>query len=518
MAGIPLEWTNMFRDPPARKGSGIASLPDYAGGTVYESPDGGRQINESYRMLFPGSDESKLARKVGGYRKCQWAYTANHSYSGCVDLIAKSIMTNGESPGTKAWRLSPIVDEDGKPMNGPDPAQKEAFYQFTRNCHPNKSFDALISRLIHDVTKADSAFMEVSLTQIKNPIGVGQPGGLWALAQEQMRCQVDDHGELVQTKPFVQLRDKKDPIFYTWPQILLLTNDGAGGTGYLPQTPADKIEIPIHTSIEAELFVRSYFTSGAKLGMVFENSTWNKPQADAFLKFIQDDWTDSRKGHKPYMLYGGSTLHEAPSTVQEFAQFLAIQQYDVRKICSIFGIDSRIISSPGEGNLGGKGEREQIWLEFILRTVNPRKAAVGQQITHQILLQGFGITDWQFELVQFAGDLDEASRLAAANAYTAMVTDGIVNLQRLADLNTIRAGLNRKLTPITVEELSTMPARVLRGTPDQALADPAQVDSEGQPVKVQPVAKVPTAPAPAPGGATGTRVKKPAAPRTATQK
>ncbi len=228
----------LFRDPPPRRGLGISGLPAPSDDSLYTtSPDNGQEVNESYRLLFPGNAEQQYARKVEGFRKCQWAYSNNHSYSGCVDLITNTVMTNGLTPGSNPWRLVPALDDEGNEIKNPDKAQLTPFLNFAKSCNKNDVFNALIKQMVNDLTKADSSFGEVALTKIKGPLGYGQPGGLSLLDQASMRCRVDEHGDLADDYPFYQLRDKKPSIDFSWPQVLLLKNDGARGKGYLAARP-----------------------------------------------------------------------------------------------------------------------------------------------------------------------------------------------------------------------------------------------------------------------------------------
>ncbi len=441
---------------PPRTGVGVASQ----GGQPFGGYNEQDSVSDALRLLFPGSllFGQVRQRKNRAYEKCLWAYKGNHAYSACVDLIAATVLTNGLQADGCPWRLVPATDRRGNTVENPDEGQPEPFYEFVSTCSRDRSFEALLKVLMHDYVMVNTVYAEIGYNDVVTDSRAGrQPAALWLLPQSEIIPQVDKSGELLEDRPFAQLRDGKNAIFFSWPQIFLARHDSVKGPGILPLTPVDKIEASVESTIEAEKFIRSYFRSGSKMGQIFSNPTWGRPQAEAFLDWIKTNWTDSDQGHQPMAVYDGTTVTAPPKGHNNFTEMLDVERYDVRKICPTFQTDPRLISAPSEGSLGGKGEREQCWSEFLQKAVNPRKRDFAGQFTQQILVQGFGITDWVWELVPFKSSIDEASRSAASSAYVNMINARLLNPMRLSDLNRAREQIDADLLPVEECELQGWP-------------------------------------------------------------
>lgn len=428
-----------------------------------------------------------LSRRA--YAKVQWAYRGHHAYASCVDFITGCALTNGEDPARRVWRIVPVRDRNDEPIKNPDESQLDPVYRFLGECHPNLKFEQLLKPMMTDFVAANALNAEIALSQLLNPYGERQPGALYTLPQIEIIPITDDRGELDRVTPFVQVRPG-EAIKFSWPQSLYMTDGFMAGTGPNPLTPVDSIITPVHSMIEAQKFIDSFFTSGAKLGNIFKlGDNSDEDEAREFLRYLAENYLKSEEGHKPFVLWGDVDIREQPQNAYEFAEFLQIMSALVNVICSRFPLDPRLISAESQGSaLGNKGERQHVWLEALNGPVNRKKKAFGDAFTDRVLHKGFGATDWAFELVPFTSD-DDAERMAQmATAFRTADESGLINFEFPPDLRVARKMFDGEFKELTDDEVSEFFAKAPVPLPLAPFA--------GQP----PQPGVPDAPDPDPNG------------------
>lgn len=443
--------------PPQRRGYGVARSSEsgvWSGASTFGERE---EITDGMLALFAQGSVNKLRGMLSrrAYSRVQWAYRGHHAYASCVDLITGCVLTNGEDPERRPWRLVPRRDERDEPIKNPDESQLPAVYRFLENCHSYLKFEQLLRPIMTDFVAANAVNVEIALSDhLVNPDGLPQPGALYVLPQAEIWPKVDDRGELDRLTPFVQLRPNSKPIPFTWRQSLWITDGYMRGPGPNPLTPVDSIITPVRTMIEAQRFVESYFTSGAKMGLTFKNDEWEKEDAVAFLQFVEENFLSTENGHRPFVLYGGVTMEDLPQNVHELAQFTEIMRAMGNTISSRFPVDPRLISAESQGSaLGNKGERQIIWFEMLSGPVNRKKRAFSTAFTDQVIHKGLGATDWAFELVPFQ-NLEDAERMSQlASAYKTADESGFVNFQFPADLRTARANFDPELKELDDDEV-----------------------------------------------------------------
>lgn len=456
---------------PSRRGYGVAAT----GGSTWSGRDGIEQVNDALLGAYPMSGTSykrQHDRRVAA--RVEWAYKSHYAYASCVDLIAGAMLANGEQPERRGWRVVPARDHRDEPIKNPDERQLEPWFQFVGNCHRYKSFDSLLAPIVVQYVAANHVYAEIALSQLVNPDGEKQPGGLYHLPQAQIYPKVDDHGELDDAFPFWQLRPGQAPKPYRWSQVFWATFDATlQNAGVNPMAPVDTLITPITSAIQAEKFILSYFSSGAKLGTIFKAPKMDEDEALDFLRWLKEHFMDSEKGHQPYVLFGDMEIADPPKTFQEFAQFFELQKQDVNKTCGRFRTDPRLISAQSQGSaLGNKGEREHVWRELLLGPVNERKVSFSAHVTKQFLREGFGITDWNFELVPYRDHVDADRMANIATAYKTAGEAGIFNWKKLTELNQARHRIDSNMPERTQEELDLDAAAGVEAAPAPGLLPP----------------------------------------------
>lgn len=487
-------------DIPKRTGFGVAS----AGGGSWNGPGGPREeINDSMLAMFPMQPMTfRQSQAKRAYHRCQWAYKGNAAYSSCVDLITQSMLTNGEDYNRRPWRLAPARDDHDEPIENPDEAQLEPFFTFVKNCHPNLSFENILTPVITDWNSANNVYVEVALSPILNPYGVGQPGALYLLPQAEIYPKVTPKGELDPSFPFYQLRDGKQETTkaFTWPQIFQAMRGSMRGPGILPLAPVDTIEVPIESTIQAGKLIRSFFRTGFKSGAAFENEKWEQSDAEDFLQFLKQHYTDTEDGHQPMVFWGGVKPATMPQSFVDFEKFIGIINANRNDVCSRFQTNPRlVVAVEARSALGSKGDTQHDWHRFLSSNVNQRKREFSTAFTHQILGQGFGITDWRWELVPYPEFEDAAEFAQIAAGMVAAITGGIINKRSPEDMTIARRRLDSELSEVTQETLDLWEEQNKAAAAD-AMGDAGGQPGEGgqPPPKDDPKAK-PVPPAPVEG-------------------
>lgn len=421
------------RDGAPRSGVGVEWLEP-----TYQRED---DIIRDYAVFFPGNIVPGRTMPNRGPKSWLDVFKKNFAVSSCVRLIATSMLANG-------WELV-ANDEDGE--NETERAQIEEFFA---NCHPYYSFNEILYEALETVVLANHAYVEV----VDNAIG--QPAQLWNLPLANIIPRTDAQGYFRDDGAFVQVNDPRNPGTWTrfdWANVLWLRFPGVRSGGVNPMSPIEMLELPTSSAIESERYIHSFFASGGKFGMIIENEQWDQAQAEEARRYYERLYSDSSYGHRMMFLYDGSTLKEPPRQFWRWGELIDVQSFDGRKVCGVFGVDPRLIGYPGEGNLGGKGEREQAYNELFSKTVNPRAAIVSEIVTKQLLVQRFGITGWRWRLKPYRVDLDEGSRQTLAATYETMARTGLLNPRDVSDANVARAELNANLRELTEEDVKAVP-------------------------------------------------------------
>lgn len=442
---------------PKRSGFGLArgnAGSSWGNGSPIDREDVTESGLASFQQQPTNRQQAALSRRA--YAKVQWAYRGHHAYASCVDFITGCALTNGEDPARRVWRMVPVRDQNDEPIKNPDERQLEPVFRFLNDCHPTLKFDQLLKPMMTDFVAANALNAEIALSRfLLNPDGEPQPGALYTLPQIEIFPIVDERGELNQATPFVQIRPGQKPTTFTWPQSLWMTDGYMGGTSVNPMTPVDSILTPVHTMIEAQKYIDSFFTSGAKMGTVFKGGeSWTADDALEFLLYIEQNYLRSENGHKPYVLFGDVDLRDLPQNAHEFAQYIEIMRAMANAICSRFPLDPRLISAESQGSaLGNKGERQHVWTEALNGPVNRKKKAFGAAFTDRVIHKGFGATDWAMELVPFTTD-DDAERMSQmASALKTANESGFVSWEFPSDLNNARKMFDPEFKELDEQEV-----------------------------------------------------------------
>ncbi len=316
--------------------------------------------------------------------------------------------------------------------------------------------------------------------------------GFYTLPQAEIYPMLDDHGELIEETPFWQLRDGQEPHPFSWPEMFYLEHGTMRGAGFYPTTPVDAIQVSVDSVIAAERYVRGFFRSGAKFGMVFEKEgEWSEEEALEFVTWVQQEFMNVDTSHRPFALWGGLHLKDAlPQNAHDFTKMIELWAADLNKVCGRFNIDPTLVSAvPRGGHLGGQSDRQQKWIEAMLGPINNRKSEFSDAVTYQFFRQGFGITDWDFELVKYRHAQDAATMLAVAQAYAAAKSSGIVDWSRLPDLNTSRKIFDPDLELITEEEHAKFLENTKPPPPPAQLPPRESLDINTDPAKTKPPAE-----------------------------
>lgn len=374
---------------------------------------------------------------------------ANPTVVACVQIISQAMARRG-------WRLTPAKGPDGKPIPKPNEADGAFLHDWYQHCHPYMSIEQIIGTVLPGLVQTGRYFLAIAYNSLANErTEYGQqPGRIDPLIpQGAIRARLDRFGDF--RKPaWAQVRGKEEkPILYDWEEILWLQLPNVVHRGIFPLSPVDQAQLSIRINNQAKAFTYSFFTSGGKMGIVVRipPGTPNAAiVAEETRRKLERSFTDPKRAFRIITLVDGMALEDSPDTGEKKTLTMKdIQEFNRDEICAIFGVDPRLIAADRGGNLGGKGEREQAWNELITNAVVPRVNYFNAAWTKQLHRQGFGITDWDFELLPEKISASEESREAVTRIYRGAGEIGAVDVDSVDDLNAIRAEINPELPPLT---------------------------------------------------------------------
>ena len=458
---------------PARKGYGVILGQGGRGGGEGSNDGYDWETSSDYKVFFPGGLTSQGAPKFTGWNLWLDTFRKNAFVSSCVRLIAECLLAGGS-------RMVPTV-EGSKPST----VGRDLVEGFLENFHPYYTIEEFLRAEFENLALASRDYIEVVPNQL------GQPAAMFDLPQGTILPCPNKSGMFDKGRAFIQvLKNEDHPVEFSWDRVLWLRLPGMRGQSVNPLSPIELLSLPTGSTMEAERYIHSYFSSGGKMGFILTNKNWDKAQATEWLRYYQRQYTDSGHGHKPLVLYDGTEIEAPPKALGEFAQFLDIQRFDGRKVSGVFGVDPRLIGYPGEGALGGT-EREQVMQELFVNNINPKKSVISQIFNRQIVVQGFGVTDWRWELVPFRTTMDAAARKVIADTYGVLKDRGFINTGKLEDLQRVRQQVDGELAEVTEQELADWPQpSAAPAAPFGPPSAPLQIESRPAPKPDQPVEPV----------------------------
>jgi len=404
----------------------------------------------------------------------------NATAAACARLISDAMVRRG-------WDLAPSIDPaTGKPRENPDMADRALLERFYSRPHPFMSMAQILGTILPGYVLSGRFFVEVAMNALKNErTDYGrQPGFIFPdVPQEQIRARLKPSGEFA-SPAWSQETDWTGGGFggkaryFDWEQIMWLQSPGMIRRGIFPMGPVEHLVLPLETNRDAQIYIRSYFTTGGKIGLVFEvpqGAPNAEKVAQAFRRYVQHNYTSAKKGHESMVLWGGMTVSKAPTSEGETDKWIAVLEYSRDEICAVFGVDPRLIAADRGGNMGGKGEREQAWHEVISNRVVPLSAVFAEAWTQHLHRRCFGIDDWDLVLLVERTQPSEEARATLVSVAKQAGEIGILDLSQLDELNALRYEL--------YPDLPTLSAVPVRPAPDPKLAPSLDLDMDARAVK-----------------------------------
>lgn len=425
---------------PDRVSIGVAAprpgSPSYDAGIVVEDDDATNQ--DWKKTVFPYTAQPDQPHRMqGGWDDFFVLWLRNPTVSACVQLIAGAMMRRG-------WRLVPAPGYE----DSADEGNHDLLAAFYAKCHPYWSIGEILGATLPVYVLANRAFLEVAYTDLAAPTDYGrQPGALFEIpAQGSITARLDKYGTFL-TPAWVQRMRQAETggerrVTFDWEQILWLRYPDLVRRGIFAVSPVEKLELPIQTNNAAKSYIHSYFTTGGKVGLVFvipPGAPNAKSKAESWLRYIDTWYRRTDKAHRTMVLYDGMTVENAPSAQKDTQVWIDVQAFSRDEICAVFGVDPRLVAADRGGTLGGKGEREQAWVEFMANAVEPRVRQFDACWTEQIHRQGFGIEDWVFELVPERVSASEEARSTLVTIHQGAADLGLVDLASVDEVNRLRA-------------------------------------------------------------------------------
>ena len=372
----------------------------------------------------------------------------NPTVSACVGKIAGAMIRRG-------GRIVAAKGPDGKPVPNPSPENRARLEEFYNKPHPYMSMDEILGAAAPGLVLASNFFAEVTYSKLAAPTDYGrQPSELWTdVDQSGVRARMRKDGMF--DRPAWQINgadSQSKPVRLDWEQLLWLRLPGIAWRGVFPISPVELLQVPISTNNSAKEYIRSFFTHGGKVGLVFtlkDNAPNAAAKAQEWLRFIARKYVPSKSGFRALCLYDGMTVDSAPSGVKDTAVWIDVQAFSRDEICAVFDVDPRLVAADRGGTLGGAGEREQAYKELMENSVLPRARAFGACWTNQIHRQGFGILDWDYEL-DCVAERSEDSRTKVISIAKEAFSLKVLDRNSLQDLNAVRAEAYPGLVPYAV--------------------------------------------------------------------
>lgn len=444
--------------PVRRKGYGGAiSIGGGGSGNGFDTSD-----SQSTGVWWGQS--SKPDERAAGFDAWLTLMKRNATVATCVRLIKDEIVALGDE----------LVPAEG--VDNPDESQLQIWNEFRAGCNSIYTWEEILAESIECAVLAGFSYTEVAINDF------GQAGALFDLPQSTILPVSDGNGGLNESPAFVQIIREKGgakrvATEFSLREILWLRFGGMRTSGFNPSSPLEYLEIPINTMVESGRFINSFFESGAKMGLIIENQGWDKTRAIEMQRYYEREYSKSSKGHKPLVLYDGSTIKEPPKSFGQWAQFIDVTTFNGRGICGVLKVDPTLAGFDERGSLGGGNKREAAMQEFHDSNITPRKKMIGAQITQQLLRDCLGIFDYVYRFIPREKEVDAVKQSTLIGTYKIGVDIGVVSTKKLDDVNHIRAEISPNLKPLTSEELAAMhaaPAPVPAPVPPDAGTEPTQ--------------------------------------------
>lgn len=454
----PQERPNTLPAKP-RKGIGVIVGDTNAGRPEWEQ-DG------TVRVISPYGTQGQPS--FSGYDSWVEGFKANPFVSAGVQLVAGTTLA------------SPPRVVKSKNTASHNPERQKILETFLEDPHEYYTADEFFESEMETAILAGRVYIEVAFNELN------QPAKLWDLPQNTIFPRPNEKGGFAPNEAFWQvIRDKRQRVqeIYKFPfrNILWWRMGGMRSNSVNPYSPMELLTVPNRSTTEAQDYIHSFFSTGGKMGLVIMNADWDLPQAKEMLRYYQKEYAKTKQGHKMLVLYGGTTVSPPPKEHNSWAEFINIQSFDGRKVAGVLGYDPRLVGYPGEGNLGGKGEREELLVELHERC-NPKRKRISKIFTKQIVQDGFGFYDWEIEWPLFTSQADAQSKQMLSDTYEKMQRSALLNVRDVKDINVARQSIDTSFREVLEVDMETWPEPVAPGQPVPESA----LDGSGAPAPVEP--------------------------------
>lgn len=393
----------------------------------------GSEDDEPVRFPYSTNKGSKRDMPINGHQAYFDLWRRHCTLSSAVHWVVQAMVRNGYE----------VVPKPGY-EDVADPAERDELLAFLDDCHPFYSFEELLGQMLPCLVLQNWTYAEIAYSDVAADTPYGRkPRYIFPdVPLDSLRPNIGRDGLFKKPTAWFHLppgADEDDAIEMAWEQVLWLRLPAPIKYGIYPMAPVDQLEVTLKTDIAAKDFIRSFFTSAGKVGLVFTMPPGGnqKDKAMRWLKFIDQYYV--RGGMKTMVLYDGMQVQKGPLAKADNAEWTNVLDFDQGQVCGVIGIDPRLIGAMRSVGLGGVGEREQAYNEAILNAVNPRVKMFNAIFTKQVIEQGFGIQHWMLRLRPDVTNVSETSRQLLVNTFDKAIEKGIVDGRSLEDMNAMRA-------------------------------------------------------------------------------
>lgn len=329
-------------------------------------------IKDSRQLIYEGAGQNAEVQGLPqptNTRTLQETYETYPWVRAAVDVIVRTVTSAG-------WSLQPIVKD-------PDKRQLERGMKFFKNVHPTDTWFEILEDALRDQLVAGNGYIEKVFSG-------GTLRELHSMDCTKMKIKTDAHGVILGYKQAV---DTASPVDFEESEVVHFKMPSKGSRVY-----GESKLVALAKSITADLHARAYnaafFKNGARLkGIItFPGATAEQIERNrVYLENIAKKPELSRGD----LLFEGDAKYQAVQTSPGELEFQELIKLTRDEVLAVYGVPPSKVALIETGNIGsGSGDSQD--RTFQEETIAPIQIKTEDKINKKILVEGLGITDYEF--------------------------------------------------------------------------------------------------------------------------
>lgn len=205
--------------------------------------------------------------------------------------------------------------------------------------------------------------------------------------------------------PFAHGQKKEDKtIIYNLDEVMHFKRPDARGRLYGQALFEDNQSV-MQLILQALIYnIKTFENSGKPPLKIRLPEGTSSSEALEFSHFFEKNFQGMHNAGKALILYNNADAGALGLTPQDI-QYLQLLNFGLKQVAGMYGVPMMMISQPEGSNRATSIEETK---SFYQRVVKPLRNYICNRITQQIIIEGFGITDWRLDFQDI--DLEDSSK------------------------------------------------------------------------------------------------------------